>query len=199
MNFKISAALALVLVLSACGGKDKTTAGSAVTATPAPAPVLDFKSIAGVIDSTDAQNVCPYVELAGFYKIGSSECSLGGKKVELDTLLTPTSYVISELGESTGSVEAHFTGDGIDLFPFTLDFPRIQTSVNSKKQGVQCGADSEKNVLKLYQSCIGTNVNGPCFFSIVKKENKLFAVTSRIRNGLQYWCKANLRKMEQPQ
>lgn len=203
MNAKILLLVALACVLSACGKDEEKTAGEAGAA----AVVVqnrDFKSITGVSAAAEAQNACPYEELAGSYKIGSSECTLNGNKAALDNFLVPTRYSIFsyEADPSTnrdpqkGGVEIKFTGDGQEVQPLALDFPKVQNAASAKKMGVQCTSDPANGNLILFHACVGGSVTGRCFYSIVQKDDKLTAVVSQVKGGLQYVCRSKLRKVE---
>ncbi|MGZ3693692.1 MAG: hypothetical protein ACXWQO_05800 [Bdellovibrionota bacterium] len=192
MNFKTFFLLGLVCLVSACGKDDKNADSQSASAIP----VKTFNEISGLSDSPNSQNTCPYVELKGSYKVSSSECFYGTKKVDFDGVLVPSQYVISQLSDNSGSIEAQFTGEGAEVPPFALDFPRIQTRLVTRKLGVQCDVDSEQGTLKLYQACLGGAAGGSCFYAVVKKGKKLFAYTSRMRKGNQYWCRSNLRKVD---
>lgn len=198
MKHRILLALAFALLATSCG-KDKESGGGGEAAKPI-APTQNFKTITGI--TIEAENVCPFEELEGFYKVGSSNCTYNGEKAAVDYIDMPTRYQIMKMppvrgAEPKGMIEVIYTRDGQENHPIALEFPRVQNATHTRKTGVQCASDAAGGTLVLHHACVGTSVNGGCFDSIVKKDNKLVAITSRVRQGVQYWCRSNLRKVEE--
>lgn len=175
-------------LLAGCGkDKDATNADSG-SASLAGAPSKDFASLTGISKSGGQ---CPYVELAGVYKVSSGSCESNGKPAPIDYYLVPTRFTVYEISGTNGTMELSFSRDGHEMEPFSLDFPR-QLTAKHERLGVQCNVEGD--ALTLMRSC-NSVPNEKCFNSLLSKGGKVTAVISRVRDGGQYWCRLNLRKV----
>lgn len=187
--------LMLSLALAGCGKDDSSSGASAGTAA-AIQPAKDFSALSGITSETGQQMVCPYEELQGYYKLSSSECNSNGAKADIDYVTVPSRYTVDVYPDTgRGFIELQYTRDGADTLSQALDFPRLPTGTQAKTLGLQCGVSADGDTLTLKQACPGTS-GKDCFYSIVKKGNKITAISSQIRKGMQYWCKVSLRKAD---
>jgi hypothetical protein len=187
--------LVLGLALVGCGKDDSGTAAGGSTAA-AIQPAKDFSALSGVSTEAGTQMVCPYEELAGYYKLSASDCSNNGEKAELDYMLVPTRFTVDRYAPvARGYIEMQYTRDGSEVLSQVLDFPRLPNGTQAQTLGLQCGVSEDGATLTLKQACPGTS-GKDCFYSVIKKGGKVSAFVSQMRKGMQYWCKVNLRKVD---